>query len=79
MSAAAQDNKALHKAIETLREQLAAHRTPRLRLSVDFGIAQHVYEFRLVKIRAKFSIEASGPGGKAAAPDGRKRKKGNKQ
>jgi hypothetical protein len=79
MSAAAQDNKALHKAIATLRGQLAAHRVSRLRMTVDLGIAQHVYEFRLVKIQAKFSIEASDPGGKAAAPDGRKRKKGNKQ
>ncbi|MDP3715392.1 MAG: hypothetical protein Q8R21_03175, partial [Burkholderiales bacterium] len=60
MSAAAQHNKALHKAIETLRGHLAAHRVSCLRLTLDLGIAQHVYEFRLVKIQAKFSIEASG-------------------
>lgn len=79
MSKAPVNDKALLKAVHLLREQLAAHRTPRLRLSVDFGIARHTYEFRLVSIKAGFVLKASGPGGKAAAPEGRKPKKGNKQ
>lgn len=79
MSKAPVRDKALSQAVHLLREELAARRTLRLRLLVDLGIAQHTYEFRLVSIKAGFVLKASGPGGKAAAPEGRKPKKGNKQ
>lgn len=54
--------KALLRAVKVIHAQMVAARTHHLRVKVARDIVIHHYEFRLVKIEAKFQIEASDSG-----------------
>lgn len=71
-------DEALMAAVRVIRNRMIVEQTPRLSVKVHVGNEEHTYEFRLMKVVAKFQINASSPGSNAA-PDGRKPKKGNTQ
>lgn len=55
------DEKRLAKLIREVHAVLVENRTHELRVSIPNGIAVNTYELRLVKIEAKFKINASAP------------------
>lgn len=72
------DQLRLAKLCREVHAVLTENRTSCLRVSIPNGIATNTYELRLVKVVAKFKIQRPTPAKKSAAPDGRKKSKGNK-